>query len=111
MLSTGDVDFAVECHSAYLRGQGAVDHLLWNETGKYYNAYDAYDQGDGIGQYKDLQSNAYSYLEDGGPVGEGDLQANPDTPGAIMADTFYAQVSWYSLDINVYSFKYTSQAV
>ncbi len=86
-LSTGDVDFAEECHTAYIHGQRALDDLLWNETAKYYNAYEACcSQHPCTEQY----SEEYSYLKDGTLAHV--RGSHPNTPGAIMTDTFYAQV-------------------
>lgn len=70
-----------------------MDAKLWNSTGKYYNAYSATAE-----QFKEelffekLGLNLCGYpkyhKEEWGECYEG----NPTTPGAVMADTFYAQV-------------------
>ncbi len=79
-LFTGDADFAEECHNAYLRGQKALDHLLWNETAKYYNAYVP------CPTHHPCTPHAV-----GG--------SHPNVPGAIMTDTFYAQVSYSLIEL------------
>lgn len=89
-----DTVFATECHKAFLAGQDAIDDKLWNSTGKYYNAYSATaEEFKKELFFKDLGMNLCDYpeyhKEEWGECYDG----NPTTPGAVMADTFYAQVS------------------
>jgi hypothetical protein len=37
----GDVAFAATLHTAYLRGQQAIDELLWDEPGKFYKFFNS----------------------------------------------------------------------
>ena len=70
-----------------------MDQLLWNSTEKYYNAYTlAGGEFDKDSFFEDLNMNLCGYeeyhREEWGECYDGD----PTNPGAIMTDTFYAQV-------------------
>ena len=83
-----DLEFANDCHQAFIRGQQALDKFLWNETARHYNAYTQYTPGD---PYKP-STDGYTDIHGRTNTGYGTGEALPDTPGAIMTDTFYAQV-------------------
>ena len=101
-LLKGDVEFATQCHQAFLDGQVALDNFLWNETAQYYNAYST------IGfDYEKFVSETHleeCSVSDTGtdskmgaqneenPEGQMCLEGDPANPGAIMADSFYSQV-------------------
>ena len=101
----GDTEFAMKCHDAFLEGQVALDLFLWNETAQYYNAYTTLNfdyerfvnatnlevcdiSGDGAPAV-DGERGAQDEKD---PSGRTCLEGDPATPGAIMADSFYAQV-------------------
>lgn len=106
-LFKGDTEFAMKCHEAFLAGQVALDHFLWNETSQYYNAYSNEDF-----DYEMFASATHLEVcgisDDGAPavLSKGDTQdkeipsgqtcveGKPATPGAIMADSFYSQVGF-----------------
>ncbi|XP_064405275.1 uncharacterized protein LOC135350425 [Halichondria panicea] len=95
-----DTDFALECHTAFLVGQDTLDDILWNSTGKYYNAYSTTEEDFAEELFfEDLRVNLCDYpkyhKEEWGECYDG----SPTNPGAIMTDTFYAQVLAYSLGI------------
>lgn len=99
-ITIGDIDLALRCNLAFHRGQDMLDFHLWNETGQYYNAYTTTEeQFDAEAFFNDSQLNLCSY-PDYKPddvryneKGEEEcVQGRPTTPGAIMTDTFYAQV-------------------
>ncbi len=112
-LFTGDDGFAEECHTYFLYGQEALDRILWNETARYYNAYepittDSEAPDDDGSRYKaythlvpdnemdrvtaaDAFMMANSYWPDMYNDSEGYLAAQ-SPPGALMTDSFYAQV-------------------
>ena len=93
-----DTEFAEECHKAFVRGQQALDRLLWNETARHYNAYTYNTADNGRDSHKPSPTR-YSDVHDGEQVGTDTHGANGtretaiDPPGAIMTDTFYSQVS------------------
>ena len=95
--------FAEECHKAFIRGQQALDRLLWNETARYYNAYTQYNPNDSRHLHK--SPTWYTDVHDGEAVTDERYEANvtyeadPDPLGAIMTDTFYSQVC--SSEMNV----------
>ena len=68
----------------------AVDQYLWNETAQYYNAYTT----EYCGQESPGPSWSSRKWHRGGQKGEeeGKVALDPNTPGAIMSDSFYAQV-------------------
>ena len=83
-----DAEFAEECNKAFVRGQQALDRILWNETARHYNAYTpnkpshttgVQSRGAGTDTQKRYGANVT-------------YEANPDPLGAIMTDTFYSQV-------------------
>ncbi len=89
-----DTDFALECHTAFLVGQDTLDDILWNSTGKYYNAYSTTEEDFAEELFfEDLRVNLCDYpkyhKEEWGECYGG----SPTNPGAIMTDTFYAQVT------------------
>ncbi len=89
-----DTDFALECHTAFLVGQDTLDDILWNSTGKYYNAYSTTEEDFAEELFfEDLRVNLCDYpkyhKEERGECYGG----SPTNPGAIMTDTFYAQVT------------------
>ena len=87
-----DTEFAEECHKAFVRGQQALDQLLWNETGRHYNAY-TYNTADNSKDFHNPAPTRYFDLHDGEQVGaNGTHEVATDPPGAIMTDTFYSQV-------------------
>ena len=101
-LLKGDVEFATQCHQAFLDGQVALDNFLWNETAQHYNAYSTVDF-----DYKKFVNESHLEvfnISDAGadskmdaqdeedPAGQMCLEGDPATPGAIMADSFYSQV-------------------
>ncbi len=92
-----DTAFANECHEAFLAGQDTLDNKLWNSTGKYYNAYSTTDEdfAEELFFNDNLEMNLCGYpkyhREEWGDCYDG----SPTTPGAIMTDTFYAQVTDY----------------
>ena len=81
-----------------------LDNFLWNETAQYYNAYSTADEfiyenfvsESGVelcdyGQY-DVPADSEHVLRrrrKSLPC----LEGRPTSPGAVMADTFYAQVN------------------
>jgi len=97
-LFEGDVEFAMKCHQAFLRGQQALDHFLWNETAQYYNAYSTMDfDYESFVQATGLEVCSYPESGRRTTVSSGAqetmcVEGNPATPGAIMADSFYSQV-------------------
>lgn len=78
-----DTEFAGECHKAFVRGQQALDTLLWNETGAYYNAYTYNGK---------LNTPINTDAAHGGNASDKDRPPKHDPLGAIMTDTFYSQV-------------------
>ena len=112
LLFAGDTEFAMKCHQAYLAGQVALDHFLWNETVQYYNAYSnvafdyerfaeathmevcgtSNDGAPGVDSKGDMQ-------DEGNLSGQTCVEAKPATPGAIMADSFYSQVGNTTVNI------------
>ena len=93
-LCVDDTAFATECDQAFVKGQVAMDKFLWNNTHKYYNAYvTTRKEFDKDSYFKDLKINLCSYPEYHRPEWGECLEEDPTTPGAIMTDTFYAQVS------------------
>lgn len=111
-LLEGDVEFAIECHEAFLDGQVALDHFLWNETAQYYNAYSTVDfdyerfvnathlevcgVSDAGAPTVDSKKDA---KDDEDQSGQTCLEGNPATPGAIMTDSFYSQVGNTTVNI------------
>ncbi len=110
-LFTGDDEFAEECHTYFLYGQEALDRILWNETARYYNAYEP--QLNDREAPDDSRYKAYTRLVpdnemDRVTAADAFMMANSDWPimyndsegllaaqsprGALMTDTFYAQV-------------------
>ena len=105
-LFEGDVEFAMKCHQAFLRGQQALDHFLWNETAQYYNAYSIMDfdyesfvEATGLEVCGYPESGKHTTVSSGAretrrreTSQQTCVEGNPATPGAIMADSFYSQV-------------------
>ena len=94
LLPTGDDAFAAQCEEAFVRGQLKMDELLWNSTAQYYNAYTTaegeFDESSFFTD--DLGVNLCSYPEYQREEWGECVEGWPTTPGAIMTDTFYAQV-------------------
>ena len=101
-LLKGDVEFATQCHQAFLDGQVALDNFLWNETAQYYNAYSnvGFDYEKFVNEthlevcsISDAGADSKTDAQDEEiPEGQMCLEGDPATPGAIMADSFYSQV-------------------
>ena len=101
-LFKGDVEFATQCHQAFLDGQVALDNFLWNETAQYYNAYSTagFDYEKFVNEtHLELCSaldagadNKTDAQDEEDSAGQKCLEGDPANPGAIMADSFYAQV-------------------
>ena len=94
----GDPKFAAKCQEAFLEGQAALDHFLWNETAQYYNAY----TNKGFDYEKFVNAThlklcgtsheaAHDTRKEEDP-GRLCVEGDPSTPGAIMTDSFYSQV-------------------
>ena len=77
----GDGVFAAQCHDAFVKGQVALDLYLWNETAEYYNAYTT----EYCGQQGGGQAKRRKWFKE-------EVGLDPNTPGAFMSDSFYAQV-------------------
>ena len=99
LMYTDDAEFAKECHEAFIRGQQALDRLLWNETARYYNAYIVKgDQENSLNSstiWDTADKNSKRAGMDVQEVANVTYEANrprPSPPGAIMTDTFYSQV-------------------
>ena len=104
MLSSlkGDVEFATQCHQAFLDGQVALDNFLWNETAQYYNAYstvgfnyEKFVNETHLEECSVLHAGADSKTDaqdEEDPARQICLEGDPANPGAIMADSFYSQV-------------------
>lgn len=105
----------MKCHEAFLSGQEALDRFLWNETAQYYNAYSTanfdYERfvnathlevcgtSDDGARAVDGESDAQDEKD---PLGwTSCLEGAPATPGAIMTDSFYAQVGNITVSIRV----------
>ena len=93
-FSAGDEDFAAQCENAFVRGQLKMDEVLWNSTAQYYNAYTITDgEFDETSFFTDdVQLNLCAYPEYHREEWGECVEGIPTTPGAIMTDTFYAQV-------------------
>ena len=93
-ISVGDDVFADECRNASVRGQLKMDELLWNSTAEYYNAYTTAEGEFNESSFftDDLGVNLCSYPEYHHEEWGECVEGVPTTPGAIMTDTFYAQV-------------------
>ena len=92
-----DAKFAKECHEAFIRGQQALDRLLWNETARYYNAYITESDLENSGYSPPIMDTADVNGRKAGTKARQAANltygAGPDDPpGAIMTDTFYSQV-------------------
>ena len=109
-LLEGDVEFAIKCREAFLDGQVALDHFLWNETAQYYNAYSTvdfdYERFVDATHLEVCGSDAGAPAvdskrgsQDENPSGQTCLEGDPATPGAIMADSFYSQVGNTTVNI------------
>ena len=110
-LLKGDVEFATQCHQAFLDGQVALDNFLWNETAQYYNAYS--NVGFDYERFVNATHLEVCGISDAGadskmdvqdeedPAGQMCLEGNPATPGAIMADSFYSQVGNSNTKVNI----------
>ncbi|XP_023931770.1 uncharacterized protein LOC106167159 [Lingula anatina] len=99
-LAFGDTDFANTCQSAYRRGVEAIDKYQWNATHEYYNAYTTLNKVDSIDfrlDSKNFRSTLGKMIEAQGLVGV--TENLPATPGAVMADSFYAQVVAFSVGL------------
>ena len=71
-----------------------MDKFLWNNTHNYYNAYfTTKEQFDKESFFSYLNINLCSFPEHHRPEWGECLEGDPTTPGAIMTDTFYAQVN------------------
>eukprot|EP00731_Ephydatia_muelleri_P017942 Em0010g1040a len=90
--AAGDNEFAATCHEAFVKGQVALDQYLWNETAQYYNAYTP----EYCGQASARQIKSRKWFMEGQKEKVG---TELNTTGAIMADSFYAQVLAYSLGL------------
>ena len=90
-----DAEFAEECHEAFIRGQQALDRLLWNETARYYNAYIPMSDSENSRNSSTIWDTASKRTRmDAQDTTNLTYEAGPDDPlGAIMTDTFYSQVS------------------
>ena len=80
----GDTDSAATYRKAYLKGQGNMDVYQWNQTSHYYNAYTMVSSSE---EYRPMR---YVQTKRGWTKLPG--RGQPATPGAIMTDSFYAQV-------------------
>ena len=70
-----------------------MDELLWNDTHKYYNAYvTTEEEFDKEAFFQSTKLNLCSYPEYHRDEWGECVEGKPTTPGAIMTDTFYAQV-------------------
>ena len=111
-LLEGDVEFAIKCREAFLDGQVALDHFLWNETAQYYNAYSNVDFD--YERFVNATHLEVCGISDAGapavdskrdsqdeedPSGQTCLEGDPAIPGAIMADSFYSQVGNTTVNI------------
>ena len=109
-LFEGDVEFATQCHQAFLDGQVALDNFLWNETAQYYNAYSTvgFDYEKFVTEthlevcsISDAGADSKMDAQDeDDSAGQMCLQGDPATPGAIMADSFYSQVGNTKVNID-----------
>lgn len=86
-----DVEFAEECHKAFLRGQNALDRLLWNETARYYNAY-TYEEKQDLHNPSSAWQHTHVHGEPNDTLKQYGKAKSP--LGAIMTDTFYSQVNY-----------------
>eukprot|EP00731_Ephydatia_muelleri_P017922 Em0010g1020a len=93
----GDNEFAATCHEAFLKGQVALDQYLWNEAAQYYNAYTV-DEGFDYERYRN-STNLTLCLYESGRNEEKCVLGDPNSPGPLMSDSFYAQVLAYSLGL------------
>ncbi len=96
MILSGDFEFAFACKGEFLRSQELLDEHMWNDTAQYYNAYSTTTEqfnAESYFNWSKLNLCEYPEFRPEGAKEEDCLQGRPDTPGAVMADTFYAQVS------------------
>lgn len=114
----GDYELAVYCQKNFKLAQDALDEYLWNETAQYYNAYyvDYPSDFDYKGWLREtgikiceFEKEEFSDDEENmsgrarlfrkKPGSDVCVDSMPATKGALMTDSFYAQVLAYSLGL------------